>query len=100
MTIAEWLTPNGRSIQGVGVVPDYSFSETQDDQKSLILLLELFNEINGNQENIKSPSPHFEIIEEYFFLLHEYLCLQSLRKMLRKERGQKKKEIVRRKMLR
>lgn len=30
MTIAEWLTPNDRSIEGVGITPDYPFQDADD----------------------------------------------------------------------
>lgn len=31
MTIAEWLTPNDRSIQGIGITPDFPFIEKGSD---------------------------------------------------------------------
>jgi carboxyl-terminal processing protease len=31
ITIAEWLTPNDRSVHGVGITPDYFFKDTAND---------------------------------------------------------------------
>jgi carboxyl-terminal processing protease len=31
ITIARWLTPNGRTIHGVGLTPDYEVPVTDDD---------------------------------------------------------------------
>jgi carboxyl-terminal processing protease len=32
ITIARWLTPNGRLIEGQGIVPDYTLTQTGDDE--------------------------------------------------------------------
>jgi carboxyl-terminal processing protease len=33
MTIAEWLTPNNRSIDGVGITPDYTFEDSIETEE-------------------------------------------------------------------
>jgi carboxyl-terminal processing protease len=32
LTIGRWLTPNGREIEGKGITPDYSLTQTGDDE--------------------------------------------------------------------
>lgn len=34
LTVAEWLTPKGRSIEGNGIVPDYGIALTEQDRKA------------------------------------------------------------------
>jgi carboxyl-terminal processing protease len=34
VTIARWLTPNGRQINGVGLTPDIEIKLTEDDFKN------------------------------------------------------------------
>ncbi len=32
LTIGRWLTPNGREIEGKGITPDYTLTQTGDDE--------------------------------------------------------------------